>query len=94
MGKRVLFLMVILLTTCATPAEATPFWQRHHPPEKPQWERPPPRADWQRHLQRWQHFSPQRRAQILNRAQRFQRLPPAAKKRLWEEYQQSHRINH
>ena len=95
MGKRrLIFLLLTYLASCSLAANATPLWQRQQFPEKPGWERPPPRADWQQHLQRWRQLPPQRRARILNRAQRFQKLPPAAKRRLWEEYQRSHMHQH
>ncbi len=57
---------------------------------EPAWRRPPPPPRWQREEQRWRQYSPERRAQILRRAERFQKLPPRAQERLWQEYRQSH----
>lgn len=57
---------------------------------KPAWRRSPPLPRWQKEEQRWRQYSPQRRAEILRRAKRFQKLPPRAQERLWQEYRQSH----
>lgn len=66
-----------------------PHWIRRAPVHKPEWERPAPKIRWDHRIERWKHYSQARRQQIMDRARRFHKLPPAQQRKLWQEYQQS-----